>query len=84
MNEPRDHDEGTSGVAPSELTGALPVEPIDASLRMRAQRAARAVYEKREERSLWLWQDTLVPGTLLLTGALYFAGALQKLLEIFG
>jgi hypothetical protein len=25
-----------------------------------------------------------VPGTLLLTGALYFAGALQKLLEIFG
>ncbi|MBX7193845.1 MAG: hypothetical protein K1X94_17465 [Sandaracinaceae bacterium] len=71
--------------APSEteLSHALPVEPVDASLRMRVQRAARAAYE-REERVSFVWTDALVPGTLLLTGAFYLAGALQKLAEIFG
>lgn len=84
MNEPRDHDEGPRDITPRDLARALPVEPLDASVRMRVQRAARAAYDQREERSVFFWQDALVPGTLLVTGALYLAGALQKLIEIFG
>ncbi len=67
-----------------ELERALPVEPIDASLRMRVQRAARASYEGTESRSAFLWQDALVPATLLVAGVVYAAGALSKLVEIFG
>lgn len=78
------HPDDPSAVTERELERALPVEPIDASHRMRVQRAARAAYERREERTAFFWQDTLVPGTLLVAGALYLAGALQKLLEIFG
>jgi len=69
---------------PSELERALPVEPVDASLRMRVQRAARASYEGTSERASLLWQDAIVPATLILTGIVYGAGALQKLAEIFG
>ena len=69
---------------PSELERALPVEPVDASLRMRVQRAARASYEGTSERAGLVWQDALVPATLILTGIVYGAGALQKLAEIFG
>lgn len=67
----------------AHLERALPVEPVDASLRMRVQRAARASYERTPEAAL-VWQDALVPATLVLTGLLYGAGALQRLAEIFG
>lgn len=80
MSEPNERE----GSSPSELERALPVEPIDASLRMRVQRAARASYERVEDRRAFVWQDTLVPGTLLVAGIFYVAGALQKLVEIFG
>lgn len=75
---------GSTGPTASELERALPVEPIDASLRMRVQRLARASYERRDESRGFFWQDTLVPGTLLVAGVFYAAGALQKLVEIFG
>jgi len=83
MTEPRDRGPQREPT-PSELARVLPVEPLDASLRMRVQRAARARYDGREEHAAFFWQDALVPGTLILTGALYVAGALQKLVEIFG
>ena len=69
---------------PSELERALPVEAVDASLRMRVQRAARVSYERTPERTVLLWQDALMPAMLVLTGLVYGAGALQKLAEIFG
>ncbi|MBN8612838.1 MAG: hypothetical protein J0L92_19745 [Deltaproteobacteria bacterium] len=84
MTEERSERDAADGVGPRELERALPVEPIDASLRMRVQRAARASFERREERSVFFWQDALVPGTLLVAGVFYAAGALQKLVEIFG
>lgn len=83
MTEPRDRDPQREP-SPSELARALPLEPLDASLRMRVQRAARAGYEGREPEAAFFWQDTLVPGTLIVAGALYVVGALQKLVEIFG
>jgi len=69
---------------PAELERALPVEPVDASLRMRVQRSARASYERTPEPTTLVWQDALVPATLILAGLVYGAGALQKLAEIFG
>lgn len=68
----------------AELARALPVEPVDASLRMRVQRLARAAHERREEGESFFWQDALVPGALVIAGLFYAAGALQKLAEIFG
>ena len=69
---------------PSELERALPVEPVDASLRMRVQRAARASYEGTSERAGLVWQDALVPATLILTGIVYGTVLLVVAYQIVG
>jgi hypothetical protein len=67
---------------PRELEQALPVVPVDASLRMKVQRAARASYEG-ERGPTFVWHEALVPATLILAGLLYGVGALQQLAQIF-
>ncbi|GAB4196155.1 MAG: hypothetical protein OHK0013_03110 [Sandaracinaceae bacterium] len=69
-------------ISPPELEQALPVVPVDASLRMKVQRAARAHYEG-EHVSAFVWHEALVPATLILAGVLYGIGALQQLAQIF-
>jgi hypothetical protein len=73
-----------SEIPPTELEEALPVAPIDASVRMRVQRAARAAYEGERPGARFVWHEALVPATLILAGVLYGAGALQQLVAIFG
>lgn len=73
-----------SEIPPRELEEALPVAPVDASVRMRVQRAARAAYEGERAGTTFVWHEALVPATLILAGVLYGVGALQQLATIFG
>jgi len=79
MTEPND-----THVSERSLKEALPVTPIDPSMRMRVQRKARGLYEGEKAAFEWTWQDRLVPITLLLAGFMYGIGAFERLIAIYG
>lgn len=71
-------------VSERTLKEALPVIPIDPSLRMRVQRKARGIYDGEKTSLEWSWQDRVVPMTLLLAGLMYGVGAFERLVAIYG
>ena len=71
-------------VSDRSLKEALPVTPMDPSMRMRVQRKARGVYDGEKASLQWSWQDRVVPVTLLLAGFMYGVGAFERLVAIYG
>lgn len=89
---PHDDDGASASSERDALAGALaavPVPPLDADLSARTLRRARGELLMRGERTLSLaglvalWDASLVPAIVLLTGASYGVLAVARMIEIF-